>query len=194
MKIGKMKSALLRTLAVLIVVGMDIVLSGNAVFATLPPACISPEVALRMETEDVEVGGEKALSKGDSIVMTAMQYLGARYRRGSMGPTVFDCSGFTSFVFKKENINILRTSYSQFTQGMKVEDVCELKKGDLVFFGSPKNPRRVGHVGIVTDVDPANKVFKFVHACRRGVIVDESTSTYYRGRYLGARRIIEDKL
>lgn len=54
---------------------------------------------------------------GESVVKTALQYLGVRYRSGQSGPKGFDCSGFTSYVFKKANVALLRNSRSQFTQG-----------------------------------------------------------------------------
>lgn len=40
--------------------------------------------------------------KGESIVKTALQYLGAKYRSGHSGPNAFDCSGLTSFVYGKK--------------------------------------------------------------------------------------------
>ena len=106
---------------------------------------------------------------GESVVKTALQYLGARYRSGMSGPTAFDCSGFTSFVYGKENVSILRSSRSQFTQGTPIARISDLKKGDLVFFGGSGRTRSVGHVGIVTDVDPSGSNFSFVHASRSGV-------------------------
>ena len=128
--------------------------------------------------------------KGDAIVSTAMQYIGARYRLGKTGPNQFDCSGFTSYVYKQEDITLTRTSRSQFMEGVEIHDICDLQKGDLVFFGGRRSPGRVGHVGIVTEVDAENGVFEFIHASNRGVVVDKSTTAYYSQRYLGARRIL----
>lgn len=138
------------------------------------------------------VAKKKNNPAGENIVRTALQYIGARYRSGHSGPTAFDCSGFTSYVYKKENISINRSSRSQFTQGTPILTVGELKKGDLVFFGGSGSTRTIGHVGIVTEVDPENKTFNFVHASRTGVKVDSSSSAYYSRRYIGARRIVEE--
>ena len=138
------------------------------------------------------VAKKKSNPAGESIVRTALQYIGARYRSGHSGPKAFDCSGFTSYVYKKENISINRSSRSQFTQGTPILTVGELKKGDLVFFGGSGSTRTIGHVGIVTDVDPEGKTFNFVHASRTGVKVDSSSSAYYSRRYIGARRIVEE--
>ena len=131
-------------------------------------------------------------SFGESVVKTALQYLGARYRSGMQGPNAFDCSGFTSFVYGRENVKILRSSRSQYTQGTPISQIADLKKGDLVFFGGRGNTRSVGHVGIVTDVDPSGKNFSFVHASNKGVKISDSREAYYSRRYIGARRIVEN--
>ena len=129
---------------------------------------------------------------GESVVKTALQYLGASYRSGMSGPYAFDCSGFTSYVYRKQNVSILRSSRSQYTQGTPIARISELKKGDLVFFGGRGNSRSVGHVGIVMDVDPSGKNFSFVHAATGGVKVSDSKEAYYSRRYIGARRIVEN--
>ena len=127
---------------------------------------------------------------GEDIISDAMKYLGRPYRRGSAGPKSFDCSGFTSYVFKINNISLGRSSRDQYMQGIHVERK-NLKVGDLVFFSSPGSGRGVGHVGIVSKVDN-NGNFSFIHAARNGIKVDNYANTaYYKGRYLGARRILD---
>jgi len=130
-------------------------------------------------------------TNGDSIVQRAMRYLGARYRYGHTGPYTFDCSGFTSYVYGKEGIKLSRTSRTQSQQGKIIRRIADLQKGDLVFFGSSRAPRSIGHVGIVTEVDPETNRFKFIHASSKGVQVTASTASYYDRRYLGARRILQ---
>lgn len=130
---------------------------------------------------------------GESVVQTALQYLGASYRSGMSGPYAFDCSGFTSYVYRKQNVSILRSSRSQYTQGTPIARIADLKKGDLVFFGGRGSTRSVGHVGIVTDVDPSGNNFSFVHAASSGgVKISDSNEAYYGRRYIGARRIVEN--
>ena len=157
---------------------------------------IVKEVAPVGVDENVTVTTERTVSYnagfGESVVRTALQYLGARYSRGSSGPNVFDCSGFTRFVYGQENVSILRSSRSQFTQGTPIARIADLKKGDLVFFGGRGNSRSVGHVGIVTEVDPDGQNFSFVHASNSGVKVSDSNEAYYSRRYIGARRIVEN--
>ena len=139
-------------------------------------------VSVSFQSEPVQTTEANSVSYnatfGENVVQTALQYLGASYRLGTNGPTVFDCSGFTSYVYGKQNVSILRIS--------------DLKKGDLVFFGGRGNARSVGHVGIVKDVDPSGNNFSFVHASIKGVKVSNSSEAYYSRRYIGARRIVQN--
>lgn len=129
---------------------------------------------------------------GHDIVKVAMKYIGVPYCSGRMNPKVgFDCSGFTTYVFKKENIQLTRSSRSQFTEGVEVSSCTDLQKGDLVFFGgSRSSSTSIGHVGIVTDVNPSTGTFSFIHASRTGIRISSSDEPYYAKRYVGARRIL----
>ena len=153
-------------------------------------------VSVSFQSEPVQTPEANSVSYnatfGENVVQTALQYLGASYRLGTNGPTVFDCSGFTSYVYGKQNVSILRTSRSQYTQGTPIARISDLKKGDLVFFGGRGNARSVGHVGIVKDVDPSGNNFSFVHASIKGVKVSNSSEAYYSRRYIGARRIVQN--
>ncbi|MCI5508812.1 C40 family peptidase [Prevotellamassilia timonensis] len=156
---------------------------------TLPDFSVTPDFMKPASTAATTASNN---SFGESVVKTALQYLGARYRSGMQGPNAFDCSGFTSFVYGRENVKILRSSRSQYTQGTPISQIADLKKGDLVFFGGRGSHRSVGHVGIVTDVDPEGNKFSFVHASSSGgVRISSSNETYYSRRYIGARRIVE---
>ena len=141
--------------------------------------------------ESPELEEVKRIAKADNLINTALKYLGVKYRWGESSPSGFDCSGFTKYVFDKEEIALTRTSRSQYREGEKIESIKDLKRGDLVFFGGENSIRTVGHVGIVTEVDSITHRFKFVHASRTGIKVDKSTDSYYKLRYLGARRIIQ---
>lgn len=129
-------------------------------------------------------------SQIDDVLNEAFSHLGARYRMGHSGPNSFDCSGFTSYVFKNMGIDLNRTSRSQYTQGEAV-DKDELRTGDLVFFTGSNSRGPIGHVGIVVDVDPISGSFNFIHASIKGVKVSNSNERYYSRRYVGARRVME---
>lgn len=126
----------------------------------------------------------------ESLLNFASAFKGTPYRRGSSSPRGFDCSGFTSYVFRQFGVQLSRSSRGQVNDGRRVKR-SELKPGDLVFFNGRARGKRVGHVGIVTKVEDSGN-FSFIHsACSRGVSVSKSTEAYYRARYVGACRVIE---
>ena len=125
----------------------------------------------------------------DNLMQEAYKHIGARYRYGSKGPNAFDCSGFTSFVYKKSNMNIGASSREQYARNIPIKRE-DLQPGDLVFFTSPGSRRGVGHVGIVVDYDPISNVFTFIHASTSsGVKLSKSSESNYARRYVGARRV-----
>ncbi len=132
---------------------------------------------------------ENKMAMIENMKEDALSYLGTPYRWGAVGPNKFDCSGFTQFIYNNAGIELLRTSKMQYTQGTIVNKE-ELMHGDLVFFGSRRNKRIVGHVGIVLAVDTVNNEFTFIHAANNGVEEQTSEHPYYKKRYIGARRII----
>jgi poly-gamma-glutamate capsule biosynthesis protein CapA/YwtB (metallophosphatase superfamily)/cell wall-associated NlpC family hydrolase len=126
----------------------------------------------------------------ESIIDYSKNFLGKPYLRGSKGPKSFDCSGFTSYIFKQFGYNLSPSCVSQVNQGIKI-DKKELKRGDLIFFkGRNAQSLRVGHVGIVISTDGAGNV-TFIHACRRGVIIEDlNDSDYYKQRYVTGLRVL----
>ena len=74
------------------------------------------------------------------VLGIAAQYEGIMYVYGGTTPAGFDCSGFTSYVFRQVGISLPRTAEQQ---RQAVTTVSNPQPGDLVFFGSPAY-----HVGI----------------------------------------------
>lgn len=81
--------------------------------------------------------------KGATVVETAKKYIGCSYVYGASGPSSFDCSGFTSYVFKQHGISLNRTAAGQYSNGVAVSR-NQLQPGDLVMFGKSG----INHVGI----------------------------------------------
>lgn len=126
------------------------------------------------------------------VIDYAAKFLGRPYRRGAKGPKSFDCSGFTSFIFRNFDILLNPSSSAQYTQGVSISN-DEIRPGDLLFFGGRRSGKtRVGHVGMAVDVDDAG-VVTFIHAATSGGIRYDRypDGGYYSNRYIGARRVLD---
>ena len=129
----------------------------------------------------------------DEILDYAKTFIGVPYRLGASGPELFDCSGFTSYVFREFGYYLPHNSVMQSKEARPVESFSDLRKGDLVFFGARGSIRNIGHVGIVVDVDLERGMFRFIHASTsNGVEIQRSTQPYFMMRYIGAGRILPD--
>lgn len=146
---------------------------------------IDEDLKERESTSDLSEESEKLI---DDLLIEAHKYLGTRYVHGAKGPHAFDCSGYTSYIYKQFGYTISPSSRHQYTEGTPVSR-NELRKGDLVFFTSRSSGKNVGHVGIVVSADNETGEFKFIHASIKGVKVSECEG-YYQKRYVGAKRII----
>ena len=125
------------------------------------------------------------------IIDYATKHLGRPYRSGAKGPSAFDCSGFTSYVFKKFDIALSPSSLTQYTQGRKIS-LDEVRPGDLLFFAGRRGGKTVGHVGMAVDVNEDGSI-KFIHAATsKGITYGKYPDDgYYSKRYIGARRVID---
>jgi cell wall-associated NlpC family hydrolase len=129
----------------------------------------------------------------DEILDYAKTFIGVPYLLGASGPERFDCSGFTSYVFREFGYDLPHNSVQQCQGSRPVESFSELRKGDLVFFGARGSIRSIGHVGIVVDVDLERGMFHFIHASTsNGVEIQRSTSPYFMMRYMGAGRVLPE--
>lgn len=148
---------------------------------------LKEDVAKRKASNSSALSSESSQLINDLLV-EANKHIGKPYVHGAKGPSRFDCSGFSSYVYKQFGYNISPSSRTQYTEGVKVER-NDLQKGDLVFFTSRSSGKNVGHVGIVVSADNKTGKFKFIHASIKGVKISDFDG-YYVPRYIGARRII----
>ncbi|MEX2290096.1 MAG: C40 family peptidase [Mycobacteriales bacterium] len=87
----------------------------------------------------------KATTLGRRAVQIAAEQQGKPYRYGSTGPSSFDCSGFTTYIFKTRlGKSIPRTSAQQEASIPRVAQSAK-RPGDLLFF---RSGGRVSHVGV----------------------------------------------
>lgn len=135
-----------------------------------------------------------AAQVADLLIEEAYKHIGTPYRYGARGPKAFDCSGFTSYVYRQFGIDLSRSSKDQARDGRPVEGTyADMQKGDIVIFGARASRRSVGHVGIFIEMSPDGQDFTFIHAATHGgVTVSHITEQYYAARFLGARRVLPD--
>ena len=93
-----------------------------------------------------QVQASTTTTKRNKIVSLAKKQVGKRYVYGATGPSSFDCSGLTSYVYSHAiGKYITRTTYTQVKKGKTVAvSTSRLKKGDLLFWGSKSSPYHVG--------------------------------------------------
>ena len=125
-----------------------------------------------------------ALTTREKILFEIINYLDTPYLYGGITKNGIDCSAFTQKVFTNSiGLDLPRTAKQQFKVGKPVGNKSNLVFGDLLFFNTTSRSYP-GHVGIYIGEN------LFAHASRSlGVTVSSLKSTYYKTRYIGARRV-----
>ena len=78
-------------------------------------------------------GGTSVKGGHSGVVGTGLSKVGSAYVFGASGPTAFDCSGFTSWVYRQNGKSLPRTASAQYSSTTRVSK-DGLSAGDLVFF------------------------------------------------------------
>jgi cell wall-associated NlpC family hydrolase len=119
----------------------------------------------------------------DNVLLEIVSLLGVPYEYGGADRAGMDCSAFTEAVFGGAlHLRIPRSTADQYAEGTEIGRE-RLRFGDLVFFNTTgESP---SHVGIYIEDD------LFAHASvSYGVTISSMESSYYRDRFVGARRIV----
>jgi peptidoglycan endopeptidase LytE len=151
---------------------------------TISISCVPPGLYTKsgVRGEQYDYRTDRNLSeRRRRIVDTAMTYIGVPYSRGGSSPRGFDCSGFSSYVYKKNGIRLERTARGQFQRGERIQ-LRNARAGDLVFFDISGG--NISHVGIYIGGG------EFVHAPSSGKTVrtDAINEPYWKTRYYGIVR------
>lgn len=132
--------------------------------------------ANKTTTQQSTTSTTPASGNGSAVVAYAKQFIGTKYTYGGSSPsTGFDCSGFTSYVYRHFGVSLPRTSGAQSGTGVAVSR-SNLVAGDLVFYS--------GHVAIYVGGG------QVIHAPRPGKSVCIVPLNQAGTNYLGARRVI----
>lgn len=122
------------------------------------------------------------------VAIEALSLVGIRYRYGGNSPEQgLDCSGLVRYVFREaDGTDLPRTSHEMSRRGQPV-DKQDLQAGDLVFFNTLN--RAFSHVGIYL----GNNQFIHAPSAGRNVRVESMDMTYWKTRFNGARRVLENE-
>lgn len=146
-----------------------------------------PTIPINIEVEaDITESKELRLQR-EVIINLAKNQLGVPYLWAGNEPTGFDCSGFTSYVMKKNNKIIPRRAIEQYEACKKIKQK-NVQQGDLVFFDSGSG---INHVGII--VSGKGEPLVMIHASStKGITITEIEKTdYWLKRLYGFGTFIE---
>ncbi len=116
-------------------------------------------------------------SNFSSAISYGARFLGIPYVWGGTTPSGFDCSGFTSYVYRNAlGKSIPRTSGAQYTASKKISK-SQLQVGDLVFFNTSGGG--VSHVSIYAGNN------KLLHAAGKQVKYSNLYDGYWNKRIVG---------
>jgi peptidoglycan DL-endopeptidase CwlO len=136
---------------------------------------IEPLLPIQIEEQEaIATDGTATSSSREKIVKYATTFIGVKYVWAGSDEKGFDCSGFTTYVYKKFGILLPRTANGQKDMAKKVK-IKDASKGDLVFFGPGV---KITHVGLV--VSAKGEELSMVHASSsKGVIITNIVSSTY---------------
>ena len=132
----------------------------------------------------------KSSPVGEAAATMAKSLIGYPYVYGAAGPSSFDCSGLTYYIYGKLGYTLARGSSGQYLRSGRFVPISEIEPGDLVFIFDPKYDYSGGqypttHMGIYVGDG------QFIHASTSTgkVMYDKLYGSYYTPYIVGIKRV-----
>ena len=145
-----------------------------------------PTPTQKPDNDDDNQDQQDTISK---MLAYAKTFLGTPYVYGANGPNSFDCTGYTKYVFAKYGVSLPRTAYDQgySSYGTKINNISDLKPGDLVFFDTISDGDLSDHAGIYLGNG------QFIHCSSSvsvmSVVISDLNSGFYNRKFSWGRRV-----
>ena len=120
-------------------------------------------IEIKSSSTSVEFSTKTSALTGNNLVSYASKFVGTPYKRGGTTATGFDCSGFTSFLYRQFGITLSRTTGGQMSGGVRIASLAEALPGDIICYA--------GHVALYIGNG------QIIHASVPGSTVKQASAT-----------------
>ncbi|MGF9891442.1 C40 family peptidase [Priestia megaterium] len=126
----------------------------------------------------------QAASYHTKAISVARANMGVKYKWGGITPKGFDCSGLIKYSYGKAGKTLPRTAADMYkSSGKKVNGMSSLAPGDIMFFG-PNKASKPTHAAIYLGKG------QMIHAATsKGVSTTSTSNTYWKPKFIGAKRL-----
>jgi hypothetical protein len=137
-----------------------------------------------VQNDIADIPSETDINAGSSskrrrdLIKFSKTLVGIKYKYGGVDKKGFDCSGFTTYVFKKFDVSLPRRARDQHANSKK-KKIKDAKVGDLVFFSSGGG---VNHVGIIVSNKNGHPIMIHASTSQGIVETDIMSNSYWKPR------------
>lgn len=151
-------------------------------------SCHTSKKGKKLQGQPVKVetiSVKKLKGEEKKLVEEALTWQGTPYKYGaSEKKRGTDCSGLVLKVYEEVTRKKLPRNSAKQAEFCKKIKKGDVRPGDLVFFATGSDPKKISHVGMMIGDE------SFIHAStKKGVIISEMTTPYYQRTFIMYGRV-----